>query len=418
MSTVFSTVFFGSFYRKMILKACCSWFTQHIIIILILSVKSLIFIEPVNETKSNDMKFKVNRETILGSMQRVQSVVGTRTTLPVLSNVLVEAKDNKVWFTTTDLEVSIRTGIDAEIEEEGLTTLPVRKVFSIFRELSGQMIEWDTNAEHTTSIRSSSSFFKIIGIADEEFPPMPSFTGEKKFSLEQGVLEEMLRNTRYAASNDETRYVLNGVLMSFKDEKLTVVATDGRRLALLEQELEFPKNAEVDLIIPGKTADELIKNLGGEGSVEIQASDNQVSFEFSDLLVVSKLIEGTYPNYMQVVPSQCEERISIERELLFTAVRRVSLLATDKSNSVRLSFLPNQIEVSAVSPQVGEALEIIPVKYKGKKISIAFNPEFLLDPLRNITSDEVAMEMTDDLSPGVLKCDLPFVYVLMPMRIS
>lgn len=364
------------------------------------------------------MKFKVNRETILGSMQRVQSVVGTRTTLPVLSNVLVEAKDNKVWFTTTDLEVSIRTGIDAEIEEEGLTTLPVRKVFSIFRELSGQMIEWDTNAEHTTSIRSSSSFFKIIGIADEEFPPLPSFTGEKKFSLEQGVLEEMLRNTRYAASNDETRYVLNGVLMSFKDEKLTVVATDGRRLALLEQELEFPKNAEVDLIIPGKTADELIKNLGGEGSVEIQASDNQVSFEFSDLLVVSKLIEGTYPNYMQVIPSQCEERISIERELLFTAVRRVSLLATDKSNSVRLSFLPNQIEVSAVSPQVGEALEVIPVKYKGKKISIAFNPEFLLDPLRNITSDEVAMEMTDDLSPGVLKCDLPFVYVLMPMRIS
>jgi DNA polymerase-3 subunit beta len=284
--------------------------------------------------------------------------------------------------------------------------------------LSGNVVEWDTDGDHITSILSGASFFKIIGIADEEFPPLPTFSGDNSFGLEQGVLKEMLRNTRYAASNDETRYMLNGVLMSFNDEKLTVVATDGRRLALLEQEVEFPKSAEVDLVIPGKTADELIKNLRDEGSVKIQASVNQISFEFENLLIVSKLIEGTYPNFQQVIPSQCEERVSVERESLFTAVRRVSLLANDKSNSIRLSFLPNQLEVSAVTPQVGEALETIPVKYTGKKISIAFNPEFLLDPLRNITSDEIAFEMTDDLSPGVLKCDLPFLYVLMPMRIN
>lgn len=364
------------------------------------------------------MKLKVSKDVFLEGLQKVQSVVSSRTTLPVLSNVLIHADEGQVSLTTTDLEVSVRTQIEASVTEAGSTTMPVRRVFSIIKELAGGEIELSTDGKDVTDIRCGSSFFKIIGITSEEFPPIPEFSGSRSCVLQQGVFKEMLRNTNYAASTDETRYILNGVLLSFKGEKLTVVATDGRRLALIEQELEFPKSAEVDEVVPSKTVDELVKTLGDAGEVRIQSSETQISFEFDGLLIVSKLIEGTYPNFKQVIPGQCEERVTIERESFFTAVRRVSLLANDKSNSVRMSFQKNRLEISAVTPEVGEALETVPVKYEGKQVSIAFNPDFILDPLRNITSDEVYFEMTDDLSPGVLKCDIPYLYVLMPMRIS
>lgn len=364
------------------------------------------------------MRFTISKQAILEGLQRVQSVVVSRTTLPILSNVLVKAEEDTVWLTTTDLEVSVRTGVPARVERPGSTTLPVRRIFSIFRELPAEEIEIETDEKDNAAIRAGSSFFKIIGISEEEFPPLPEFTGERSFTLEQGVFKEMLRNTSYAASTDETRYILNGVLLSFRGEKLTVVATDGRRLALIEQELEFPKDAEVDLVIPSKTVTELIKNLGDEGQIQIQAGANQITFEFDRLLVVSKLIEGTYPNFKQVIPSQCEERIAVEREAMFTAVRRVALLTNDKSNSVRMTFGKNLLEIIAVTPEVGEARETIPIRYTGKQISIAFNPDFVADPLRNIASDEVFFELSDDLSPGVLKCDIPFLYVLMPMRIN
>lgn len=364
------------------------------------------------------MKCTISKEAIIEGLQRVQSVVVSRTTLPILSNVLVHAEGDTVWLTTTDLEVSVRTGVPARVDQAGSTTLPVRRIFSIFRELPADEIEIETDDKDNSTIQAGSSYFKIIGISDEEFPPLPEIDSERSFTLEQGVFKEMLRNTSYAASNDETRYILNGVLLSFRGDKLTVVATDGRRLALIEQELEFPQDSEVDLVIPSKTVDELIKNLGDEGKIQIRAGANQIAFEFDHLVIVSKLIEGTYPNFKQVIPSQCEERIAVEREAIFTAVRRVALLTNDKSNSVRMTFSTNLLEITAVTPEVGEARETIAVKYGGKQISIAFNPDFITDPLRNIASDEVYFEMTDDLSPGVLKCDIPFLYVLMPMRIN
>jgi len=364
------------------------------------------------------MKFKVGRENLLDGLQRVQSVVGTRTTLPVLSNVLMRVENGQVLLTTTDLEVSVQTSIQAIVASDGSTTLPVRRLFSIVREMTANDLEIDCDDKDTVTIQAASSYFKIIGISDEEFPPLPEFSGQNSYVLEQGVFKEMLRNTHYAASIDETRYILNGVLLSFRDEKLIVVATDGRRLALIEQEIEFPESAEMELVVPSKTVDELIKNLGDDGEVRIQANENQISFEFDEQLIVSKLIEGTYPNFKQVIPSQCEYRVPIEREGLTAAVRRVALLVNDKSNSVRLNFQKNRLEITAATPEVGEARETLPVKYEGKQVSIAFNPEFMLAPLRNITSDDVYFEMTDELSPGVLKCDIPFLYVLMPMRIS
>jgi DNA polymerase III subunit beta len=364
------------------------------------------------------MKLKVNKDNILNSLQKIQSVVSTRTTLPILGNVLLKSDKEKLWITATDLEVSVRTGCAADVGRAGATTLPARRIFSIFRELPANEIEIEVDDKDVASIRCGASFFKINGMSEDEFPPLPKFDGGKAFTLEQSVFGTMLRNTSYAASKDETRYVLNGLLLSFKGDKVTVVATDGRRMALFEQEVEFPKESEGDFVLPFKTADELIKTLGDEGSLKIQATDTQIAFEFDDMLIVSKLVEGQYPNFRQVIPAQSEERVTIERELFLTAIKRVSLLATEKSNSIRLGFAKNNLEVVAVTPEIGEAREVIPIKYTGKQLNVAFNPEFLMDPLRNLTTDEIHFELTDDLSPGVIKANAPFLYVLMPMRIS
>src|SRR4029434_10793037 len=231
-------------------------------------------------------------------------------------------------------------------------------------------------------------------------------------------LRDGLKKTSYAISTDETRYVLNGILFSFKDNKLTMVATDGRRLALVDLEIEFPRSQEVDVIIPTKCVSELARLVGDTGELRMSVGGNQGAFELSVTFLVSKLIEGNYPNYRQVIPGECKERITLERELFLSSVHRVSLLTNEKANSVKLIFSKNNIEICANTPDIGEAHESIPVAYKGKEFSIAFNPEFLMAPLRNLANDEVFLDLIDEMSPGVLKIQSPFLYVLMPMRVG
>ncbi|MFC1497502.1 DNA polymerase III subunit beta [Verrucomicrobiota bacterium] len=364
------------------------------------------------------MKISIQKEDMLEGLQRVQSVVGNRTTLPVLSNVLFTGKKKTLSLTTTDLDVSVRCNVKAEIKKEGSSTLPAKRLFSIIRELPDKAIDIEIDDKNVATIKCGSSFFKIIGLSDEEFPPIPKVEGKYSYHLDQGAFKEMMRKTAYAASADETRYVLNGVLLSFKGNKLIVVATDGRRLALVEHEIEFPKEAETNVILPTKTVTELLHTLADDGELKIYVSDKQATFEFGETLIASKLIDGTYPNFKQVIPAACEERVAIERESLLAALKRVSMVTFNKTNATRLTFAKNKVVMSAIVPDVGEAREVIPIKYSGKEITVAFNAEYMMDPLRNLTSDEIFVELTDDLSPGVIKCDIPFLYVLMPMRVK
>jgi len=364
------------------------------------------------------MKLSVSKEKLLEGLQTVQNVVSTRTTLPILSNVLIEAADGQLRLTTTDLDVGMRGSIEAAIEKPGSATLPARRLFTIVRELPSAEILLEVDSKSVASIRCGPSFFKILGLPQEEFPPLPKFDGAKTFTLRQKDLKDGLRKTAYAISTDETRYVLNGILLSFKDNKLTLVATDGRRLALVDIELEFPRSHEVDIILPTKAVTELARLVSEEGDVKMSVSDNQVAFEVDGTLLVSKLIEGNYPNYRQVIPPEAKERITLERESFLNTVHRVSLLSSEKSNSVKLVFSKNNIDIIANTPEVGEARESLPVNYKGREFSIAFNPEFLMAPLRNLPNDEVFLDLIDEMSPGVIKVQSPFLYVLMPMRIS
>ena len=364
------------------------------------------------------MKFSVSKEKLLAGLQTVQNVVSTRTTLPILSNVLLHAADGQLRLTTTDLDVGVSGVIDAQIDKPGATTLPARRLANIVRELPAAEVQIEIDSKNVASIRCGQSFFKILGLPEEEFPPLPKFEDAKTFTIHQQALRDALKKTNYAISTDETRYVLNGILFSFKENKLTMVATDGRRLALVDLEVEFPRSQEVEIIVPTKCVTELGRLLGDEGDVKMSVGENQIAFEIGGTLLVSKLIEGNYPNYRQVIPGDAKERITLERETFLNAVHRVSLLSSEKSNSVKLVFSKNNIEIAANTPDVGEARESLAVAYKGREFSIAFNPEFLQAPLRALPNDEIYLDLIDEMSPGVIKIQSPFLYVLMPMRIS
>lgn len=364
------------------------------------------------------MKFSISKEALLDGLQKVQHVVSTRTTLPILSNVLLVAEDGRLTLTTTDLDVGITGSILATIEKEGSTTLPAKRLVNIIRELPASEVEISVDAKNVASIRCGPSFFKIIGLGQDDFPVLPGFEGAREYRIPQHQLRDGLKKTSYAISSDETRYVLNGIYTSFREGKLTLVATDGRRLAMVEHDLEFPANQEVDVIVPTKAVQELLRLLGDQGEVLVKLSDSQISFAIGEHLLISKMIEGNYPNYRQVIPGEANVRVELPREAMLETVRRVSLLSSDKSTSVKLVFDSNQVEVSANSPDVGEARETMAVPYDGDPIQIAFNPEFLKAPLQNLEEDTIYLDLIDEMSPGVVRIDGTFLYVIMPMRVT
>lgn len=364
------------------------------------------------------MKFRIAKEAFLDGLTQVQHVVSTRTTLPILSNVLIEAKGGELRLTTTDLDVGVSGTVEAEVTKEGATTLPAKRLVSIIRELPSAEIEISIDAKNVASISSGPSFFKIIGLPHDEFPPLPDFDDAKEYKIPQAMFKEGLKKTSYAISADETRYVLNGIFISFNEGKMTLVATDGRRLAMVENELEFPATHEIEIIVPTKAIQELARLSGLEGDVLVKLQSNQISFEIGDSIIVSKLIEGNYPNYRQVIPGEKKERLDLNRESFFETVRRVSLLSSEKSNSVKLVFGPDNLDITANSPDIGEAKESMAVKYSGPEFAIAFNPDFLMAPLRALDEEELHLDLIDEMSPGVLRAAGNFLYVLMPMRVT
>ena len=364
------------------------------------------------------MKIKVDKEAIIDCLQKVQSVINPRNALPVLSNVLFKAEAGQLALTATDMNLTVRASMPAEVMEPGATTLPAKRIFGVFRELSVDEAELEVNEANIAFIHAASSYFRIHGISEADYPSLPEMADAKSFSLDQGVFRNMLRLTAYAASTDATRQLLNGVLLSFKAGKLSVVATDSRRLALVEHEVEFPADAGMEVIVPLKTVEELLRTLGDSGSLKILATPKQIAFEFDGVLVISKLVEGTYPNFRQVIPQSAGERVSLERETILTAVRRTSQLVSDAVSGVKLTFTKNRLEILAAAAEIGEGRETMDVKYSGPDIAISFNPAFLMDPLKALTPDEVFLDLTDDTSPGVIRSTISFVYVLMPIRVS
>ena len=362
------------------------------------------------------MQFTLPKTPLLNGLQAVQNVVSNRPTNPILTNTLLEAKDGKLTLTCSDLDLTIRCTVDADVADAGATTLPVKRLAGIVRELPEGPVTFNVK-EAGAEIKCAASRFRLNCMDAASYPPIPAVDDAIAYTIDKLVFADMLKKTCYAASNDDSRPALNGVLLSFDEEKLTCVATDGRRLALIEHPVEFPAENRRDVILPRRAVNELIRVLAGEGSLRISVRENQAVFSFDNMVFHTKLIEGAFPNYRQVITQNHPNHVVVVREELIAVLRRVTLFTTEKSNSMRLTFENNLLDVTASSPEVGEAEEQMGIKYDGPKVSAIYNPDFMLEPLRALTSDDVFIELNNDQSPCLIKCDQPFLYVLMPLRV-
>jgi len=374
------------------------------------------------------MKFKINRDHFSNGLTQVLNVVGSKATMPILNNVLIEAEKDTLTLTTTNLDLGIRCKIKAEVKEAGAVTLPVKRLTTIVRELPNVDVAVDSTPGHQVKLSSGGSTFRIMGMGKEEYPPLPEFGDERSFTLEQADLTDMLKSVAYAQSTDETRYILNGVYFNFADGKLSLVATDGRRLALISKELEVPADAAGSIILPARTVTELARMLDKGEKLKVSFNDRRASFQINtdkdgsglvdSIYLYSKVVEGNYPNYQQVIPKETHQRIKLERELLLQCIHRAALVCSEKSNSVRLKLSSNLLEITAQSPDFGEAHESMAIGYSGPELQVAFNPGFVMDPLKALTKDEVFFEVKDEVSPGVFKTLENFICVIMPVRLS
>jgi DNA polymerase-3 subunit beta len=377
------------------------------------------------------MKFKINRDHFSSGLQLVTSVVGARKTMPILQNVLLEAKEGFVRLTTTNLDLGARCSVKADVTEEGSITLPVKEIGRIVRELADMEVSVETSDNSKATISTRGSIFNVIGMDSKEFPPLPELEGQKEFSLERNEVISMLKSVSYAQSVNEERYMLKGVFFQFSKEKLSLVATDGRRLAVTNRAITVNEGEGGEFILPSLTVTEIEKLPDIGNDINISFTDRQVAFELKvenseeanngfmeSVYLVSKVVEGKYPNYKQVIPKDDFNSAEIERELMQECVHRAALVSDEK---VTLRIKPEEMEITGQSV-VGDACESMPINYKGEEAAVSFNPRFLLDPLKSITKDKISLEFRDDMSPGVFKVKdeekdtLIFLCVVMPIR--
>lgn len=369
------------------------------------------------------MKIVCSKGELLQGVQTVQTAVSTKSTLPILSNFLLDVEKTAIKLTATDLEVGIHTLINGQIIKAGNITIPARKFAEIIRELPEEKVEIQSDDSSQITITCGKSHFLVNGLPKEDYPLLPEFQEEKAFQIDKITLEKMFKRTTFAASTDETRYVLNGVFFLVAKEKTTMVATDGRRLAYISAKnstLSTPVKSQV--IIPTKAVNQLIRLLSEtkEEVVKVSIAENQVGFKIKDTVLISRLIEGNFPNYEQVVPKAHKVQLKLKTKEFLQVTKRISLLVSEKAGSVKYNLERGTMKVSSVSPGLGSAEEEITTEYNGESLEIAFNPAYVLDALKAVDAEEVYFELTAPLNPTVIRPvgEEESFCVLMPMRIE
>ena len=375
------------------------------------------------------MKVRIGRDELLTGLQRVQGVVEKRNTMPILSNVLLEARQEGAEIVATDLEIGMRGLYKAAVLETGGVTISARKLFEIIKELPSGDIELTTGENNWTTIQTGKSQFKIVGLPSADYPALPAIEREGLTPLSGDGLLELIRKTLFAAGDNDARYILNGLLVTLinteKKTTLRLVGTDGHRLAVAEHEMSQAGGKgvpqEIKAIIPKKAAQEMRRLLeeGGDGEPLIGFAKNLMIFRKSGLLLTSRLMEGNYPNYQQVIPKEGGKKISVNRIELEGALRRVSVLSKDKASAVKVSFAPGKMTLYSSSPDYGEATEELPARYEGEALSSGFNARYLLDVFGVMDGESVSLQIETPLSPCLIQeSESPgFKCVVMPIKI-
>lgn len=363
------------------------------------------------------MKFKIQKDVLLAGIQTVHNVITSKSALPILSNILIEAQQSNLRLTATDLDIGISCVLPVSIQEAGVITVPAKRLGDIIKELPGDEVSVNTKKNNLVIIETDLCQFKIMGLTGEEFPKLPEFKDKEVIKLDQALLKQMLSLTSFAVSFDETRYILNGILFKIEKNNLILVATDGKRLAVVERKLSKEVDKNIHIIVPIKTIHELNRNLKDDGEASLVLGNNQVLFDLGSVSVISRLIEGEFPDYRQVIPPMSENKMGVDREQLMLAVKRASLLSTPDYQAVKFELFKDKLVVSKSTPDVGESREELPVSYKGKELVVGFNPNYLLDVLKNLQEDSVSIELVDTDKPGVIRID-GYTYIVLPMRLS
>jgi len=364
------------------------------------------------------MKIDVSKSVLLKGITAVQNAISIRSALPILSNILLETSKDSLSIVGTDLDIGIIATIPVNITTPGSITVPAKRFIDIIKELPDAGVSISVKKNNMAHITCENAQFKIMGIPKDEFPKLPELKDKDMIKISQVLFKSMLNMTSFAMSRDETRYILNGVYMVIKKNLLRMVATDGRRLALTEREISLEKNIEKNLIVPAKTIQELIRNLKEDGDLQISFGENQVMFNLGDTVIISRLIEGEFPQYEQVIPKETKDKVVVDREKLLLATKRISLLATQDSQAIKVDLDKNKMVVSKNSPDIGEATEEIAINYSGEPLSMGFNPNYIMDVLKNLNDQVIEFELQDPEKPGVIRTKEGYVYVVLPMQLA
>ena len=370
------------------------------------------------------MEFSVKKFDLLRELELTQGVVERKTTIPILSNLLFEAKANGLSITATDLELSIRTSCDARVKKEGAGTIPAKKLYDIVRLLPEAEIKFKLLENHWIQVTCDRKNYKLVGMSKENFPALPSFP-DATIKIPAGLLGSLISKTTFAISAEESRYTLNGALLVLKPASVTMVATDGHRLAMVETEHKTEGfSQETRVLVPKKAMTEIQRlsaEAGEDASVEFAQDESHLFFRFGQRLLTSRKLTGQFPNYEAVLPRDSNKSLVLERGELQDALRRVSQLADLRTHAVRFILAKEGVEISASSPEYGEAKEAIDKEYTGEAITIGFNAQYLLDFLAAAPDGPISFEMKDDQSASQLKPladeSNRYRYVVMPMRI-
>jgi len=376
------------------------------------------------------MKIRINRLDLLTALQRVQGVVEKRNTMPILAHVLLEAKSEGLDILATDLEIGMRGLYKASVEEPGSIAFSAKKLLEILKETNESDIEMTVNENNWMTIQAGRSQFRVVGLPSQDYPSLPAIERDGLMSLPSEGLLELIRKTIFAVGESDTRYVLNGLLTTIMPlgEKLLIrlVGTDGHRLALAEQEItpegSSAPSGEIKVIIPKKAAMEIRRLLEEPSDEEplIGVSRNMLIFRKSGLVLTSRTMEGTYPNYQQVVPKESPSKMVVGKEDLEGALRRVSLLSRDRAQAIKFSVVQHTLNLSASNPDLGEATEDVPIQFQGKEFITGFNAKYLLDVLGVITEKTLSIQMDTPLSPCLIQepGNTRFKAVVMPIKVE
>tara|TARA_B100000749_G_scaffold122825_1_gene93882 strand:- start:125549 stop:126664 length:1116 start_codon:yes stop_codon:yes gene_type:complete len=371
------------------------------------------------------MKVKIEQKDFSQLLARSQNIVEKRNTMPILVNVLLEAKDNKLTLFSTDLEVSLTDSVDAEILEPGRSAVNAKSLFDIVKELPSGELQIETLENHWMKVTMGTSEFNIVGISPDEYPVFPTYNTDEFTQVESKIFTEMIEKTIYSVSNDETRYHLNGVFfekLKGSENSCRMVATDGHRLSVIDRDFgdKLAGIGGQGVIIPRKGLNEIRKLIEGKDETfEMAVEGAQLIVRTGSTLLMIRLIEGKYPNYQQLIPQSLKQSIRVRKDELYSTLKRVSLLSNQKSKGVTFALSQGRMQVSSNNPEMGDAREELEIDYKGEDFKIGFNAKYILEALNSIGDETVTLEMNDQLSPGLVKpeADNNYTCVVMPMRI-